>query len=36
MGEIRPKLPESHLQKSALNAALDRWKLAFSKAKATG
>jgi hypothetical protein len=31
-----PKPPEPSLQNSALNAALDRWKLAFEKAKATG
>jgi hypothetical protein len=36
MGEIRPKLPEPLLQNSALDAALDRWKLAFEKAKAKG
>ena len=36
MGEIRPKLPELPLQNSALDAALDRWKLAFEKAKAIG
>ena len=36
MGEIRPKPPQSPLQNSALNAALDRWKLAFEKARATG
>jgi hypothetical protein len=36
MGEIRPKLPELPLQNSALDRALDRWKLAFEKAKAIG
>jgi len=34
MGEIRPRLPKPLLQNSALDAALDRWKLAFEKAKA--
>ena len=33
MGEIRRKLPEPSLQNSALDAALDRWKVAFEKAK---
>jgi hypothetical protein len=36
MGEIRRKPPEPPLQNSALDAALDRWKLAFEKAKTTG
>jgi hypothetical protein len=39
MGEITtriPRPPEPLLQNSALDAALDRWKLAFEKAKATG
>ena len=36
MGEIRPKLPEQLLQNSALDAALDRWRMAFEKARATG
>jgi hypothetical protein len=31
-----PRPPEPPLQNSALDAALDRWKLAFEKAKATG
>src|SRR5829696_104764 len=31
MGELRPKPPEPPLQNSALNAALDRWKLAFEE-----
>src|SRR4051812_45935668 len=35
MGEIRPKPPQPPLQNSALDAALDRWTLAFEKAKAT-
>src|SRR4051794_35269541 len=39
MGEITvrgPRPPKLSLQKSALEAALDRWRLAFEKAKATG
>jgi hypothetical protein len=39
MGEITiraPRSPEPPLQNSALDAALDRWKLAFEKAKTTG
>ena len=39
MGEITtrvPRPPEPLLQNSALDAALDRWKIAFEKAKATG
>ena len=39
MGEITtrpPRPPEPPLQNSALNAALDRWKSAFEKARATG
>jgi hypothetical protein len=36
MGEIRPKPPEPLLQNSALDAALDRWRIAFEKATATG
>jgi hypothetical protein len=36
MGEIKQMPPESSLQNSALEAALDRWRLAFEKAKATG
>jgi hypothetical protein len=36
MGEIRPKPPQTPLQNSALDAALDRWKLAFEKAKTPG
>jgi hypothetical protein len=39
MGEITARVsrpPEPPLQNSALDAALDRWKLAFEKAKATG
>src|SRR5215211_6255547 len=36
MGEITPKPPEPPLQNSALDAALDRWKMAFEKARATG
>jgi hypothetical protein len=39
MGEITIRTlhpPEALLQNSALDAALDRWKLAFEKAKATG
>jgi hypothetical protein len=35
MGEIRPKPPQPPLPNSALDAALDRWTLAFEKAKAT-
>jgi hypothetical protein len=31
-----PRPPDPPLQNSALDAALDRWKLAFEKAKATG
>src|SRR3954464_2548213 len=31
MGEIRPRPPESVLQKSALDTALDRWQLAFEE-----
>jgi hypothetical protein len=36
MGEIRQKPPTSLLQNSALDTALDRWKMAFEKARATG
>ena len=36
LGEYRPKVPQPLLQNSALEAALDRWKMAFEKAKATG
>src|SRR4051794_31899335 len=36
MGELRPKLTELLLQNSALDTALERWKLAFEKAKAIG
>jgi hypothetical protein len=39
MGEITiraPRSPEPPLQNSALDAALDRWKLAFEKARAAG
>ena len=35
MGEIRPMPPQPPLPNSALDAALDRWTLAFEKAKAT-
>lgn len=34
MGEIRRKPPQPPLQNSALDAALDRWKMAFEKARA--
>jgi hypothetical protein len=38
LGEYRkpPSVPQPLLQNSALEAALDRWKMAFEKAKATG
>jgi hypothetical protein len=36
MGELRQKPPGPPLQNSALEAALDRWTLAFEKARATG
>ena len=36
MGELRRKPPEPPLQNSALDAALERWKLAFENAKAIG
>src|SRR5215210_1049101 len=33
MGEITPKPPEPSLQKSALDTALDRWRLAFEESR---
>jgi hypothetical protein len=36
MGEIRPRSPAPIARNPAFEAALDRWKLAFEKAKATG
>jgi hypothetical protein len=33
MGEIKPKPPEPSLQKSALDTALDRWRLAFEESR---
>ena len=36
MGEITQRSPYPPLQNSALDAALDRWKMTFEKAKATG
>ena len=36
MDELRRKPPQPPFLTSALEAALDRWKLAFSKAKAIG
>jgi hypothetical protein len=36
LGEMVSRPPEPPLQNSALDAALDRWKLAFEKARAAG
>jgi hypothetical protein len=33
MGEVTPKPPEPSLQKSALDTALDRWRLAFEESR---
>jgi hypothetical protein len=36
LGEMVSPSPQPPLQNSALNAALDRWRMAFEKARATG
>jgi hypothetical protein len=33
MGEVVRRLPESHLQKSALDSALERWTKAFEESR---